>query len=329
MGFQITIIGMNVTGSSIGLALGAFPGEITRIGVDREAETLNKAKRLGVVDGTSINIPDAVKDADVIVLAEPLDQLLDTLNAIIPCLNADIHLLDVSGVKQAINLHMLNSCPDFHNHVNLTCVVNPDYMQTSLSSIEDARQDLFKNGLIALSMMEGTSKDTVELASAIVRLLGARIMFTDPVEADGLQAAALYLPQLLSSMLMNAAAGQPGWREARKLVNAPFMLPAGSLEMIPNAKSAVSEWLAEKENLIRYIDILAEELQDIRSELETDAGQHLADRVRTAKESFRTLHDQRQSGDLVDTGQVKLHLPSSAETLREMIGFGRRKKSTE
>ena len=329
MGFQITIIGMNVTSSSIGLALGAFPGDITRVGVDREAETLNKAKRLGIVDRTSFNIPDAVNEADVILLAEPLDQLLDTLNAIIPYLNADIHLLDVSGVKQTINLHLLNSCPDFHNHVNLTCVVNPDYMLTALSSIEDARQDLFKNGLIALSMAEGTSKDTVELASAIVRLLGARIMFTDPVEADGLQAAALYLPQMLSSILMNVAAGQPGWREARKLVNAPFMLPAGILEMIPNAESAASEWLAEKENLIRYIDILAEELQDIRSELESDDGQRLAVRIGTAKDSFCNLHDLRLNGDLVDTGHVKLHIPSSAETLREMIGFGRRKKYTE
>lgn len=329
MNFQITIIGMGVISSSIGLALGAFPGDIIRIGVDRDVAILAKAKKLGVVDRTSINIPDAISDADVILLAEPLDQMLDTLSTLVPLLVEAVHLLDVSGVKVPIHQYIKNSRPDFHHHVSLTCVVNPDYLYETLSTLDDARQDLFRDGLVALSIPQGTSKDTVELASGLANLLGARTMFNHPVEADGLQAAANYLPQLMATTLMNSAAGQLGWREARRQVNPSFMLPSRSLEMMPESGSVAAEWLAEKENLIRYIDIVAAELKDIRSELEADSIEPLSKRIGMAKASYHDLKSLRTSGEPVDTGQVKLHIPSSAEAFREMIGFGRSRKKPD
>ena len=325
MGTQITIIGMNVTGASIGLALGAYPEEIIRVGVDRNKDFLKKAEKSGAVDKTSMNVPSAIKGSDMIILAEPQDQMLETLDIICGDLNPSVHLFDISGIKQAINLHLGKVAPDYHNHMNCSFVLNPDHMMSMAASLDDARADLFKAGLMVVGIPEGTSKETVELAGTFARLLEMRVMFSEPVEMDGFQSAVNYLPQMLTTTLINVAGGQAGWRDAQKLVNAAFMIPAGTVQMLPEGTSASSEWLADKDNLIRYIDLVTQELLELRSELKSDEAQLISERVNVAKETYSNLLKQRMRGDLADNGQEKIHFPSSGEALRDLFTFGKKK----
>jgi prephenate dehydrogenase len=325
MGTQITIIGMNVTGASIGMALGAYKEEIIRMGVDRNKDFLKKAEKSGAVDKTSMNVPSAIKGSDIIILAEPQDQLLETLDIICGDLNPSVHLFDVSGIKQAINLHLGKVAPDYHNHINCSLVVNPDFLLGMAASLDDARADQFKAGLMVIGIPEGTSKETVELVGKFAGLLEMRLMFSEPVEMDGFQSAVNYLPQILASTLINVAGSQAGWRDAQKLVNAPFMIPAGTIQMLPDAASASSEWLADKDNLIRYIDLVTQELLELRSELKSDEPQQLSERVTFAKETYSNLLKQRMRGDLSDNGQEKIHFPSSGEALRDLFIFGKKK----
>ncbi len=325
MGFQITIIGMNSIGASIGLALGAYQEKVVRVGVDRENEVLKKAQKMGAVDKTSHNVPSAIKEADVILLAEPLDQLLETLDIIGPDLNPGVHLLDVSGVKEKINQHLLKVAPDYHNHVNISLVVNPDHIHTIASTIDDARVDLFKDGLMVIGIPPETSQETVDLVGTMARLLNMREMFADSVEIDGLQAAAHYLPLIVSSTMMNIVTDQSGWREAHKLVNAPFMVTTNSVRSLQNGVSESSEWIAQKENLIRYIDCLTQELHEIRSDLTSEDVKSIAGRIDSAKESYSGLHKQRIKINQEDDGQVKVDVPTSGETFRRLFGFGRKK----
>lgn len=326
MGFQITIIGMNSTSASIGLALGAYQEKIVRVGVDGDNDILKKAQKMGAVDKTSHNIPSAIKEADVILLAEPLGQLLQTLDTIGPDLNPGVHLLDVSGVKEKINQHLMEVAPDFHNHVNLSLVVNPDHIHTITSTIEDARVDLFKDGLMVICIPPETSQETVDLAGTMAHLLNMREMFADSVEIDGLQAAAHYLPLIMASTTMNIVTDQSGWREAHKLVNAPFMVTTHSVQSLQNGTSESSEWIAEKENLIRYIDCITQELRDIRNDLTSEDEKSIAVRIDSARESYSSLHKQRIKTNPEDDGQVKVDIPTSGETFRRLFGFGRKNK---
>lgn len=325
MGFQITIIGMNSIGASIGLALGTYQEKIVRVGVDKENDQLKKAQKMGAVDKTTQNLPSAVREADVILLAEPLDQLLETLDIIGPDLNPGVHLLDVSGVKEKINQHLEKVAPDFHNHVNLSLVVNPDHIHTIAASIDDACADLFKDGLMVICIPPGTSQETVDLAGTMAKLLNMREMFADPVEVDGLQAAAHYLPLVMASATMNIVTDQSGWREAHKLVNAPFMMTTNSVHFLQKGLSESSEWIAEKDNLIRYIDHITEELREIRSDLKAENKTSIAARIDSARESYSKLHKQRLITNPEDDGQVKVDVPTSGETFRRLFGFGRKK----
>jgi hypothetical protein len=95
--------------------------------------------------------------------------------------------------------------------------------------------------------------------------------------------------------------------------------------MLPEGTSASSEWLADKENLIRYIDLVTQELLELRSELKSDEAQLLTERVNFAKEMYSNLIKQRMRGDQADNGQEKIHFPSSGEALRDLFTFGRKK----
>ncbi len=59
----------------------------------------------------------------------------------------------------------------------------------STGGVESATADLFRNGLFCLTPSVKAEPDAVKLATDLVAVLGARPLFLDPVEHDGLMAA--------------------------------------------------------------------------------------------------------------------------------------------
>ena len=69
---NLSIIGVGLIGGSLARALrkAKLVGRVT--GCNRSEETLKKAVELDVIDDYSLNISEAVRDADVIVIGTPL-----------------------------------------------------------------------------------------------------------------------------------------------------------------------------------------------------------------------------------------------------------------
>jgi len=69
---RITIIGLGLIGGSLGMALKAAKlRNVEIIGVDTSYDTVNTAKRRGAVDGTERSIANAVRNAQLVVVATP------------------------------------------------------------------------------------------------------------------------------------------------------------------------------------------------------------------------------------------------------------------
>ena len=102
MAVQITIIGMGQIGTSIGLALAEHKDLVLRVGHDKELRVANHAKQMGALDKVDINIPHAVEEAGIVVLALPLDQVRRTLEVVGQCMKQDAVLIDTSPVKQTV-----------------------------------------------------------------------------------------------------------------------------------------------------------------------------------------------------------------------------------
>ena len=150
MTVQITIIGMGQVGTSIGLALAQHSDLVFRVGHDKEIAAANQAKKMGALDRVDINIPHAVEDAGLVILAVPLDQVRETLKAVAQDLRPDVVVMDMAPVKETVMTWAKELLPAHAHYIGLVPVINPSYLQTHDSGTEAAHADLFQNGLLAI-----------------------------------------------------------------------------------------------------------------------------------------------------------------------------------
>ena len=93
--------------------------------------------------------------------------------------------------------------------MGLSPAAGANYLHGYDLGVASARADLFKDGLFLVNAPAGTPSEALDLASNLINLMGAQVMFTDSVEADGLLAATHVLPQLAAAALLNATVSQP------------------------------------------------------------------------------------------------------------------------
>ena len=70
---QVAIIGVGLIGGSLGMVLKRRGLADTVVGIGRRVENLKMATRLGAIDRYDSDPQNAVRDADLVVLASPVD----------------------------------------------------------------------------------------------------------------------------------------------------------------------------------------------------------------------------------------------------------------
>ena len=69
---QITIIGLGLIGSSIGMAIRSARKNVTVIGFDHNSAVQSRAKKIGAIDDNEWRLEKAVEDADLVVLGQDI-----------------------------------------------------------------------------------------------------------------------------------------------------------------------------------------------------------------------------------------------------------------
>jgi prephenate dehydrogenase len=229
MSVQITIIGLGQIGTSIGLSLASQTGRIKRVGHDRVLGIQNKAKNMGAFDAVHYNLPAAVEGADVVLLCISLDQIEETLKIIAPDLREDAVVMDFSSQKAVVQKWFEQHIPAGRYYIGLVAAINPELLYQPHQGIESASADLFNKATIGITAPFGTPGKALDLADELVSHIGAKPIFLDMQEADGMTMMAHLLPQMMSVALLNATVGQPGWTEARRFAGRPFAMSTASI----------------------------------------------------------------------------------------------------
>ena len=73
---KITIIGVGLLGASLAKACRKYNLVEEVLGYGRNSANLKKAKSLGIVDQYALDIGEAVKDSDLIVLCTPVSTIV-------------------------------------------------------------------------------------------------------------------------------------------------------------------------------------------------------------------------------------------------------------
>ena len=326
MAVQITIVGLGQIGTSVGLALAEQSELIYRMGHDRELRAARHAEKLGALDKVSINLISAVEEADLVLLALPIDQIQETLGFIRNDLKPAAVVMDTGPVKQIVASWAAELLPDERYYVGLTPVLNPVYLHEIDTGAEAAHPDLFRDGLIGIVSPLGTPSEAIKLAADLTRLLGATPLFADPLEMDGLVAATHILPQLMAAALLNATVDQPGWQEGRKIagrsyaeVTAPVMYPTEPSTLTTAA-------MLNRENVIRVLDGAMDSINAIRNDLINEEEKLLEERLNRAREGRKAWLNGRLAANWAADETIRVEAPTASDIFGRFIGRGKKKE---
>ena len=190
----VTVAGVGLIGGSFALALrkAGFGGRI--IGVSSPA-TIRAAMARGAID-EALPLAEAAAQSDVIYLAQPIEQILDTLNVIDASVRPGALITDAGSTKQAIVERARAAI------LRGRFVGGHPMAGKEARGVEAADADLFRGRNYAL-----TGSDAV--LESWIKKIGARLVRLEPAEHDRLVALVSHLPQLLSTLLASLIASEP------------------------------------------------------------------------------------------------------------------------
>ena len=287
---RITIIGLGLVGGSIGLALRQAEAASVVVGHDRDRVVGNQAKKLGAVDKVHWNLISACEDADLVILAMPLNGIEDTLAVIGPHVRPGCVVMDTAVVKGAVMGWAAESLSEDSHFVGTNPILGVS--APGLNGVESARADLFQNGLFCIVPSPTAGPEAVKLISDLVGILDAKPLFLDAEEHDGLVAAVGQLPGLVSLALLETAVRQPAWRELRKVAGPVF--EAGTRLAASNPADV---YISNQENMLRWIDVLAASLESVRKLVAEGDEEELDQRFEQAWQERQKWMADRKVGD--------------------------------
>jgi prephenate dehydrogenase len=333
---QITIVGLGMIGASMGLALRQAGVASAVTGHDKDAGIANQARKLEAVDRVEWNLISACEKADLIILATPLGAIEPTLKAIAPYVHPGCVVIDTATLKAPVLAWAEAILPKGVHFVGADpIIVSPPPLakppgqaagiEALVTGLKAARADLFKDALFCLVPTPQADPSAVKLAADLTTILGAKPFFLDATEHDSLLAAVDHLPAITALALLEMAIGQPSWNEVRKMAGQSFELATHLASTDPSSYSDLA--VANRDNLVRWIDALSASLASLRRALAEGSQEALAERLTKAvAERDRWLND-RATGQLLETAQGS-QMPGKAEMFDAFLGSGLRKALT-
>jgi len=301
---QIAIIGLNQVGASIGLALGAYKENITRIGHDADGALMRKLEKEGVCDKSHARLTDAVRDADLVILSLPTDLLRDALGLIAGEIRPDSVVVCVSVVVRVVYDWAREILPQKQPFIVLQPVLHPARLRDWDNNTASPHADLFENTLILVVTDADTQEKAFQMANDLCALLKAKPYFSEPLEADGIMARIEQLPKLTAVALLSMLVEKPGWDDARRMTNRAFFRLASLNTLYDEQEFFGIANLMNKENVTRALDELTSALSDIREMVNEGDEEGLQKMYQNARQGYETWLNQRMSGAWDETEKV-------------------------
>jgi len=325
MTINLSVIGCGKIGTSIGLALKNHTQKIHRTCFDRIPDFSKQAYEMHAFDQVALRINECVENADVVILAIPVDELLYTIDTIHPFLKSGSTLIDTSLIKICIKEYIEEKLPDDRYFLSFFPTINPAFIHEAENSPEFAHEDLFRNSLIVLTGSSRTSNEALKLGTDLSSYLGAQVLFADPHEVDGLLAATEILPKLISSAYIHAVMDQPGWKEGRKFTNNSFNSLTQLITHLDEREDYGKSAELNKENTIRTINNMIISLKNIRDFLQEGNSSAIQKWYQDSLDNYNRWSEERKLAAWNKTAG-KEEIPSSADFFKNLLGFGRKRK---
>ncbi len=283
---RVAIIGLGLIGGSVGLALHNAKAAQQVAGYDAGKGVSNQARKVGAIDQPSATLADAVRGAELVVLATPVGAMRSLLQALSPLVAPGAVITDVASTKVQVI-----SWAEEYLPASVAFVGGHPMTGKELSGVEAADATLFQGRIYCLTPTARTKPAAIQKVSTFVEALGARVRFLEPAEHDGQVAGVSHLPFVASIALMNTVAESAGWADAAFLASGGFRdmtrLAAGNPEMYRDIclsnSTALTRWLNE---YISTLSTLRDRIADHDKSLQEDFT-----KARQLRLQWQSTHD--------------------------------------
>lgn len=192
---KAVIIGTGLIGGSIGLALRKqhLAGQV--IGLSRQAKNARLAKKVGAIDQVGSSL-EAVADADLVILATPVNTIIDLGLGIVKKIKKGCIVIDVGSTKERIVSKLSALIPNF-----LGCHPLAGSEKKGIANLED---NIFKGSICIITPTIKTSRRTLNKVKLLWKKLGAKIVILSAKKHDQALAFTSHLPHAVAFSLMNS-----------------------------------------------------------------------------------------------------------------------------
>ena len=280
---RVAIIGLGLIGGSLARALrrASLCGSIT--GYGRRETALQQAVEHGVIDHYSLDVPEAVNGADLVVLATPLSTTENLMRAMNEGLKPDCIVTDVGSAKGVVVAAARNALAD---RLPFFVPAHP-IAGTEQSGVEASFAELFEDHVVIITPLAETDRDAREKIAVMWRGTGARVIELDVEHHDEVLAATSHLPHVLVYTLIDCLARMQDKQEI-------FDYAAGGFADFTRVASSSPEmWrdicLANSTSLLAVLDRFEQHLDRARQAIASGEGEKLTEifsRARQARDEF-------------------------------------------
>lgn len=192
----ITIVGVGLIGGSIGLAAKRRGLAKCVRGLGRSRENLHAAKAAGAIDEIHLEPAAALKDADLVILCTPVDQIAEQVLRFAPLCKHGALFTDAGSTKGHIVDLLEGRLPD-----GIAFVGSHPLAGSEKKGVAFADADLFQNRCTVVTPTSHSDPEAVQNVIAFWTALGCRVRTMPPHEHDQALAITSHLPHLLAAAL--------------------------------------------------------------------------------------------------------------------------------
>ena len=241
---KVALVGTGLIGASVGLAAKKAGADV--VGFDPDAEALRGAAEKGAIDESAGSREDAVRGADLAVVAAPVAQLAREVAAVLAASGGECTVTDVGSTKAGVCREAQGSASFVGGH---------PVCGSEARGPEHASGELFQGATWFLTPLPETDADRYRLVHTFVSGLGATPVAVDPEAHDRIVALTSHLPHALANLLVNQAGA------TRVEGHDPLLSAGGSLRDMARVAGA---------NPRIWVDIFLDNAEPLRDSL----GEH-------------------------------------------------------
>ncbi|MDN5364002.1 MAG: prephenate dehydrogenase [Eubacteriales bacterium] len=299
---RAAIIGTGLMGGSLGMALieRRLVGEV--VGYDRDPAVMAEAVAAGAIHRSAPSPVEAVKEADLVIIAVPVGTVIPVLTAIAPRLETGALVTDVASTKREIMAAATRLLPP-----GVFFAGGHPMTGSELAGIRGADPYLYENAVYVICPGPGLPASLREKFERLVAALGARPVVVDPEAHDRAVAAVSHLPHLVAAALVTGA------EDAGAEEGLIYLLAAGGFrDSTRIAGGDPGLWrdicLSNRDCILQALCSFTRRVEEVAAALEKGDGPAIEEFLRRAREG-RERFPAKLKGYLPVLHEIVLSLP--------------------